>query len=124
MEDSSPKINSNGKERVKHYLFCILTLSLFIFHPAVYSCSMEMTSASALVIQEILKTMQQENKPSDREIIKIEKIHLKNHPYWTYVIETSINGAHSHCQAMGYSANIDPSCRVKVERIKTPFICR
>lgn len=83
---------------------------------------MDMTSASVLVIQEIMKFIQHENKPSDREITKIEKTQIKNLPYWTYIVETSINGA--ACQAIGYAVDIDPSCKVKVKQLDNAFDCK
>lgn len=95
---------------------------LIIFSQPIFSCSMDMTSASVLVIQEIIKSIPIENKPSDREITKIKKVKIKNLPYWTYVVESSING--SACQAIGYAVDIDTTCKVKVKRLDNVFVCK
>lgn len=125
MEDSSHAINSHGKEiakMIKHFLFYTLTILAIIFSQPVFCCSMDMTSASVLVIQAIIKSIPVENKPSDREITKIEKAQIKNLPYWTYIVETSINGG--ACQAIGYAVDIDPSCQIKVKRLDNAFVCK
>lgn len=87
-----------------------------------YSCSMDMITASSLVIQEIIKTVDNENQHSDREISKIQKAKLNNVPYWTYIVETSKEG--TACQAVGYSVDIDPSCRVTVKHLTKNFSCQ
>lgn len=108
---------------IKHFLFYTLTILLMVFNQPAFSCSMDMTSASVLVIQAIMKTIQHENKkPSDREITKIKKAQIKNLPYWTYIVETSING--DACQAIGYVVDIDPSCKIKVKRLDNAFVCK
>lgn len=108
---------------IKHLLFYILAIQLMIFNQSVFACSMDMTSASVLVIQAIMQTIQHENKtPSDREITKIEKVQIKNLPYWTFIVETSINGG--ECQAIGYTVDIDPGCKIKVKRLDNAFVCK
>lgn len=106
---------------IKPVLFYTLTILLIFDQPA-FSCSMDMASASALAIQAIIKTISVKNKPSDREITKIEKVKIKKHPYWTYVVESSFEG--DACQAIGYAVDIDPSCKVKVKELDNSFVCK
>lgn len=96
-------------------LFYFLITLLVITNQPTLSCSMDMISASSLVIKEIISAVQLENLHSDREITKIHKTNNKKFSYWTYLIETSKNGA--ACKAVIYSAVIDPACNVKVQRL-------
>jgi hypothetical protein len=119
---SKPRNNSQRKSSSVRMRYCTLAISLVIFNHPVFSCSMDMKTASELVIQEIIKFIQHENKRSDLEITKIEKVHGKKFPYWTYIVESA--GKSSHCQAEGYKVNIDPGCNVKVERLNQRFVCQ
>lgn len=106
----------------QYFSINILAICVLIFNQSIFACSMDMTSASALVIQEMMKFILKENKGSDLEIIKIQKSESKNFPYWTSIIELSKeDGA---CQAIGYAADITPTCKINIKRLNNAFVCQ
>lgn len=106
---------------IKRYVFYFFVIFSLFFAKAVYPCKMDMLGASGLVIQEIIKSVQTEKHDSSREIVKIKKAHINHFSEWTYIIEFSVNS--KTCQAVGYTANIEPNCHVEVKRIKKSFSC-
>ncbi len=105
---------------MKYIYYVALSMIIILFSQVSFACKMTPMGGSANTLIALLNSISNDSTQQDRSILRIRLINNASAP-WTYVVETTKNG--SDCQAVGYSANIEVTCEIKVQRLSKQFVC-